>query len=144
MKPAPDRTRLIAQIHVAKKQLGLGEVEYRELLTAATGKSSSAAMNANELTRALDAMRKAGFKVSFKAAPDGKKSDRKVIRLIFGLWAEAAARGHVENGSREALFAFVKRQTDIDHPEWLDNKQASAVVEGLKAMLNRAKEKKHA
>lgn len=139
MKPAPDRTRLIAQIHVAKKQLGLGEAEYRDLLAAATGKSSAAAMDAGELARVLDAMKKAGFQPSFKAAPDGRKSDRKVIRLIFGLWAEAAARKLVENASREALFAFVKRQTGVDHPEWLDNKQASAVVEGLKAMLNRGK-----
>lgn len=139
MKPAPDRTRLIAQIHVAKKQLGLGEPEYRDLLAATTGKSSAAAMNASELTRVLDAMKKAGFQPSFKAAPDGKKSGRAVIRMIFGLWAEAAKRGIVERGSREALFAFVKRQTNIDHPEWLDNKQASSVVEAVKAMLNRGK-----
>ncbi|MGL5447466.1 MAG: gp16 family protein [Rhabdaerophilum sp.] len=140
MKPAFDpRKRLIAQIHIAKAQLGLGEAEYRDLLTAATGKASSALMNADELGRVIEALVKAGFKPAFKGAPDGKKSARKVVRLIFGLWTELHRRGLIETGSRQALFAFVKRQADVDHPDWLDNKQASAVVEALKAMLNRGK-----
>lgn len=140
-KPARDaRQSLLAQIHIAKKQLGLSEPEYRDLLTAATGKSSSSLMNPAELGRVIEALVKAGFKPAFKGAPDGKTSARKVVRLIFGLWTELARRGAIENGSRQALFAFVKRQTDVDHPDWLDNKQASLVVEALKSMLNRAKE----
>lgn len=152
MKPARDaRQSLLAQIHIAKKQLGLSEPEYRDLLTSATGKSSSSLMNANELGRVIEAMVKAGFKQAFKGAPrasgdarEVKNSTRKVVRLIFGLWTELAHRGVIENGSRQALFAFVKRQTDVDHPDWLDNKQASSVVEALKSMLNRGKEKPNA
>jgi len=139
MKLARDpRQALLAQIHIAKKQLGLSEPEYRDLLLAATSKNSSSLMSPAELGLVIEAMVKAGFKPAFKGAPDGKKSARKVVRLIFGLWSELARRGIVENADRAALIAFVKRQTGIDHPDWLDNKQASSVVEALKAMLNRA------
>lgn len=151
------RQNLLAQIHIARKQLGLSEPEYRDLLVAATGKNTSSIMSPAELGLVIEAMVKAGFKPVFKGAPrasdpksgdrfsggsdaqEVKKSARKVVRLIFGLWSELGARGIVENGSREALLAFVKRQTGIDHPDWLDNKQASSVVEALKAMLNRAR-----
>jgi phage gp16-like protein len=140
MKPARDpRQALLAQIHIAKKQLGLSEPEYRDLLFAATRKNSSSIMSPAELGLVIEAMVKAGFKPAFKGAPDGKKSARKVVRLIFGLWSELARRGIVENADRAALIAFVKRQTGIDHPDWLSNTQASSVVEALKAMLNRAK-----
>lgn len=147
MKPARDpRHALLAQIHIAKKQLGLSEPEYRDLLVAATRKNSSSLMSLAELGLVIEAMVKAGFKPAFKGAPrasgdaqEVKKSARKVVRLIFGLWSELARRGIVENGSRQALFAFVKRQTDVDHPDWLDNKQASQVVEAMKSMLNRNK-----
>lgn len=140
MKPARNpRQNLLAQIHIARKQLGFGEPEYRDLLVAATGKNTSSIMSPAELGLVIEAMVKAGFRSAVKGAPDGKKSARKVVRLIFGLWSELGARGIVENGSREALLAFVKRQTGIDHPDWLDNKQASSVVEALKSMLNRAR-----
>ena len=141
MKPASDpRVKLIAQIHVAKKQLGLTEAEYRGLLAAAAGKESSAAMNAAELGRVIEALVKAGFKPAFKGAPDGKKSARPQVRLIFGLWSELARRGAVENGARPALFAFVKRMSGVDHPDWLDKAQANKIVEALKAMRDRKKE----
>ena len=141
MKPALDpRKRLIAQVHIAKAQVGLSEAEYRDLLFAATGKRSSAAMSSAELGRVIEALVKAGFKPAFKGAPDGKKSARKVVRMIFGLWSELASRGLIENESRPALFAFVKRMTGVDHPDWLENRDASKVVEALKSMLNREKD----
>lgn len=143
MKPArtatDPRNRLIQQIHVAKRELGLAEAEYRALLAGATGKESCSAMGPSELSAVIEALKKLGFKTTFKGAPDGKKSARKVIRLIFGLWTECARRGVIESGERKALFSFVQRMTGINHPDWLDNSQANKVVEALKAMRDRAK-----
>jgi hypothetical protein len=39
----------------------------------------------------------------------------------------------LEHGNHTALLAFVKRQTGVDNPEWLDGAQANKVIEGLKA-----------
>lgn len=133
------RTKLIQKIHVARRQLGLDDADYRATLKAATGKDSSALMTSVELGKAIEAFEALGFKQTFRGAPDGRKSTRPGIRLIFGLWAELGRNGVIENPSRPALLAFVKKMTGIDQPDWLDNKQANAVVEALKAMLGRAK-----
>lgn len=136
------RTALIKQVHVARRQLGLDEADYRATLRAATGKDSAATMIANELAQAVDAFARLGFKRTFKGAPDGKKSARAGVRLIFGLWTDLGRRQLIENPSRPALFAFVKRMTDVDHPDWLDNSQANKVIEALKAIRDRGKSKK--
>lgn len=141
-RPAPlPRTRLIQKIHVAKRQLGLEEADYRSVLTLATGKDSAGAMSDAELQAALAAFEALGFQSSFKGAPDGKKSARPVIRLIFGLWTELGRRGLVVDADRKALFVFVKRMSGIDHPDWLDNAEANKIVEALKAIRDRGKSK---
>ena len=139
MTPVQPRSLLIKKIHVAKRQLGLGEEEYRSVLTVTTGKDSAAAMSDPELALALAAFEALGFKSTFKGAPDGRKSARPGVRLIFGLWTELGRRGAVEHADRKALFAFVKRMTGVDHPDWLDNRQVNTIVEALKAMRHRAR-----
>lgn len=135
--PAPDpRNRLIQQIHVAKRQLGLAEHEYRALLAGATGgKESCSDMGLGELSSVVEALVKSGFKTGFKG--NAKKSDRKVIRLIFGLWMELGKRGLIENATKPALRAFIKRMTGVDDAEWMDNPTANKVVEALKAIRDR-------
>lgn len=135
------RSRLIQKIHVAKRQLGLAEADYRSVLISATGKDSSGAMSEPELHKAIEAFEALGFKQTFKGAPDGKKSPRAGIRLVFGLWTELGRKELVENASRPALFAFVKRMTGVEHPDWLDNAQAGKVVEALKAIRDRGQSK---
>lgn len=138
---AASRAILIKKIHVAKRQLGLEEADYRALLCTTTGKDSAAAMSDSELALALSAFEALGFKSTVRGAPDGKKSSRPGVRLIFGLWTELGRRGLIENASRPALLAFVKRMTGIDQPDWLDAKQVNTVIEALKAMRDRAKSK---
>lgn len=133
------RDRLIRIVHIAKRQLGLDDGEYRQILRASSGKESCALMNGAELERLVSEFEKMGFRRTGKGAPDGKKSERKIVRLIFGLWTELGRRGLIENASRPALLAFVQRQTGIGHPDWLDNAQAARVVEALKAMRDRGK-----
>jgi hypothetical protein len=131
------RQSLLAKIHIAQKQLALAEDDYRALLMRVTGKTSSRDCNEAELGRVISALVQLGFKASSKGAPDGRKSPRANVRLIFGLWAELGAKKLIENATRPALFAFVQRMTQVSHPDWLDNRQASMVVEALKAMRDR-------
>lgn len=140
-KPAPARTKLIQQIHIAKSQLGLDEADYRALLKDVGGASSSKDMTPQQLQAVLQALVQAGFKSTSKGAPDGKKSPRANVRLIFGLWTELGRKQLVENASRPALLAFVQRMTGVGHPDWLDNAQANKVVEALKAIRDRGPKK---
>ncbi|EAQ0348745.1 DUF1018 domain-containing protein, partial [Salmonella enterica] len=58
-----DRASLITLIHIAKKDLRLDTDTYRDALRAAVGKTSCRDMTQTELSKALAAFKKRGFKV---------------------------------------------------------------------------------
>jgi phage gp16-like protein len=125
----------LAKIHIGKKQLGLTEVDYRLLLERITGLRSAAGMSENQRIAVLAEMQRLGF----KAAPSAtKKSPHAHVRKVFALWGDAGRKGLLENNSRHALIAFVKRQTGVADPNWLTPDAANKVTEGLKAMIARA------
>jgi len=125
----------LAKIHMAKKDLRLEEADYRAILTRVAGVDSAARLTPAAQARVLAEFGRLGWKPSFRGAR--RRSDKPGVRLIFGLWRELAETGVVANGSRQALLAFVKRQTGVDDPEWLKPNEVSKVVEGLKAMKAR-------
>ena len=65
--------------------------------------------------------------------------DASGVHALKNLAERCARRGIVQDGSRRALLAFVARQTGIAQPDWLTPEQVNIVVEGLKAMIARAK-----
>lgn len=132
-----DRRPLIAKLHMAKKDLGLSESEYRAMLEHATGKRSAAEMHFSELDRALVALKAAGWKEKKKAAPGGKAH----VGMIHKLWGDLDAAGVLDDPSDRGLRAFVVRQTGVASPEFLDPKAATKVIEGLKRWLARAQPK---
>lgn len=132
------RSPALAKIHIAKKELGLADDDYRAILTRVTGQNSASKLTAPAQEAVLTEFARLGWKPGFKSF-DGKKSSKPGVRLIFGLWAECARRGAINDGSRKALLAFTERQTGITNPDWLTPAQASLVTEGLKAMVARTK-----
>ena len=61
------------------------------------------------------------------------------IRKVWALGKELDNRGYWVLPWKEALRKFVKKKTGIDDPDWLDTKQASQVIEALKAIVARCK-----
>lgn len=121
----------IAAIHVAKKELGMEENDYRSFLQLVVGKDSLRAMTPAEHGRVLDAMvaRGAGKKQRL-AGPYGDK--------LQALWLSGWNLGLIRNDSNEALLAFVEGQTKISHTRFLrDAKDARKAVEALKKWLER-------
>ena len=57
------------------------------------------------------------------------------MRKVYAIWG--SMRELVDDPSVTALRAFVKRQTGVDQPEWLDGEQGNLVIEGLKAWRRR-------
>ena len=57
--------------------------------------------------------------------------------MIRALWQELTSSGTVRDGSLSALNKFVQRQTGVARLEWLNNQQASQVIEQLKKWLAR-------
>ena len=119
-----DRRALIAKIHVAKKSLAMVDDSYRALLVRVTSKASAADCTEAQLTAVVDEFKRLGFK------PPRAKSDKPFVRMIYGLWKDLSP--HLAAPHHAALDAFVKRQTGVDKPEWLDGGQARKVIEALK------------
>lgn len=122
------------KVQIARRQLGMDEDSYRAVLLRITGQTSSTACTVLQLDAVLREMTRLGF----KPAPARKISPRAQVRMIHAVWNDIAPL--IENGTPEGLRAFVRRQTSIDAPEFLDAAQANKVLEGLKswrARLNR-------
>lgn len=136
----------IAIINIAKGQLGLHEDDYRAMLVRVTGKASLRQMSERQKIDVVNEMKRLGFRVT----SGGRKlpaSVKPYIRLIHALWKSCHRAGAIENGSREALRAFCKRfvahcddSVAVD-PDLLSYEQATPIIEALKKMEARAKDK---
>lgn len=141
-----DRRNDLAMIHMAAARLGLDTAdknessEYRALMFSATRKHSSVALDFAGRKRFLDTLN--GLLAARGLEKVGGKQPRKLAddpqsRKIRALWLELHAAGKVRNPSESALAAFVKRQTGRDALQWLNGREASAVIEDMKKWLAR-------
>jgi phage gp16-like protein len=131
----------LAKIHIAKKELKLDDQTYRDVLERVTGKRSSKGLSAQNHAAILKEFKRLGW----QSKPAGKRrlnwrptSKKPQVRKIFKLWTELKKKGVWKNPARSSLLAFVKNQTGVADPEWLDFHQASDVIEVLKKMGERS------
>lgn len=130
-----DKKRDIQLIHIAKQQLGMDDDAYREILFTLTRKRSSTELDFAERKKVLDHMEACGFK---RTKPQPRKlADDPQSKMIRALWLQLHEAGKVRNPSESALAAFAKRQTGRDALQWLNGKEASALIEELKKWLAR-------
>jgi len=138
------RNPLLAQIHIAKKELGLDDDVYRAVLARVTGKTSSSAMSDAERRKVIAEFKRQGFVPKGRTGRARPRSDKPYVRKVFALWGELKRKGIWRDPSPHSLRRFVKKMTasqyddGCDDPEWLTWPQASIVIEGLKKMKERA------
>lgn len=126
-----------AAIHIAKKQLGLDDDTYRDLLARVTGKRSAGDMSDAERRAVLDEMRRHGFKTNSNGAR--KPLEGRFAGKLQALWIAGWNLGVVDDRDDAALLMFVKRQTNIDHVRFLRHPEdADKAIEALKGWLARA------
>jgi len=135
-----------AIINIAKGQLNMVEDDYRAMLARVTGLASLRAMTESQKITVLDEMKRLGFRVKSggKTLPASVKP---YVRLIHALWKSCHRLGVIDNASRPALRAFCKRfvapgddSVAVD-PDLLDSVQATPIIEALKKMERRGREK---
>lgn len=132
----PDRRRAdLAQIHIAKEQLGLDDETYRDMLFTIGRVRSSADLDYAGRRKVLEHMKSRGYRPG--RGRGSRYADDPLSRKILALWLEMRDQGVIENASNAALRAFLKRQTGVERLEWLNNKQADVVIESLKSWLER-------
>lgn len=140
-KPARDmRSSDLAKIHMAKKALGLDDDAYRGVLQALCKVNSSKDLDMHGRWKLLQYFASKGWKPEAAGAPAGKKKakswkpkSRSQAGKILALWLDLRRQGKLTNPTDEALFAWVKSMTGVEHPDWLTAAQANQVIEGLKA-----------
>lgn len=142
MKPqlsADIRKRELAQIHVAKSQLGLDDETYRAMLWTVARVKSAADLDWAGRKKVLDHLKAKGFKIKAgkKAVTTRPLASDDQSKMIRGLWLELHDYGYVENPAESALAAFVKRMTGVEALQWLNSNQASKVIEDMKKWLAR-------
>lgn len=140
--PSSDqRARLIKLIHVARRELGMQEDDYRAMLAnipQLEGATSSAKLPIPKLKVVLETLKAKGFKVVPKTAkPQCKLADDPQSKLIRHLWLSLHTAGKVRDPSEQALAKYVARLTKVDQLQWLDGRQAAVVIESLKSWLER-------
>ncbi|WP_153769248.1 regulatory protein GemA [Labrenzia sp. CE80] len=123
----------IAKIHVLKRDCGLDDDTYRDLLHRETGKRSSADMNEAERRKVITVLE--GLK---PASNPYERATGKFARKLQALWIAGYNLGVIKNRSDKAMIAFLKRQTGLDHVRFLqDASDADKAIDALKAILRR-------
>ncbi len=141
--PPSSRVGLIGKIHVAKKQLGLDDDAYRDILRGATGKQSCSTMNEGELENTLSAFKKLGFKPDKGARRAGARrlADSPHAKKIRAMWLELHEKGAVRDPSEKALATYVMRMVKVSDLHWINSIQASVIINALRAWIDREEEK---
>ncbi|MBE9102784.1 gp16 family protein [Vacuolonema iberomarrocanum] len=151
--PPGQRKRLLALIHIAKKQFGMDEDGYRDFLEAQTGKRSAGKMNLSELNQVFQGFEARGFKVTGETGLKGEGSRVKGERRLSpktrdkdpekktpadkvrALWIECWKAGKVKSRYDDSLQAYCKRVTKVERVEWLNHAQARQMIKILEDML---------
>lgn len=126
------RKRELAQIHIARTDLHLADDEYRSILLAVTGRASSAELDAGGRARLIAHFKQCGWAPKRKPFTQAEK--------IEWFWSQLAKAGALTDPSPAGLLAFVgkSRGVGVSHVRFLSVRDASAVIEALKAWLRRA------
>lgn len=113
-KEQEQRKSLLAKIHVAKKQLGLDDAEYRAMLEGNFGVMSAASLDLHELERMVFVMRSYGFAPKRGHARRGESRKRDVPALLTACGDNLGRRALVEK--IEAQLAEKGRIEGTDMP----------------------------
>lgn len=107
------RQRQIAQIHIAKKELGMDDDTYRAMLQGVAGVDSSSKLDFAGMTKVLKHLRAAGFKGTaaggnewayvFRLSPDRQLYAKKIYRLAqrLGVNGQPLTKSYIEGISRQ-------------------------------------------
>jgi hypothetical protein len=132
------RNAELAQIHIAKSQLGLSDEEYHDILWTVARVKSSKDLDWSGRKKLIDHLKRCGWKPS---APKKAKATTPVASgqpgLVLSLWSELHAAGKVRDASDKGLGGWLKRNGWPERAEWLDGHQINRAIEALKKWLDR-------
>lgn len=136
------RTYQLKLIHMARRDLGMSEEDYRAAVSGVTdGRTdSSGTCTDAERRRLLNHFRRMGWapkkphRRKYSPASSHKSPHEKTqADKIRAMWISLHRAGVVRNRSEAALGKFCHRLTGKHTPDWLDHREAVIVIEALRA-----------
>lgn len=132
------RNAELAQIHIAKGQLGLDDETYRAVLWTVARVKSSKDLDWTGRKKLLEHFKARGWK---PAPPKPARFPKPVPVLQPGLvkvlWSELHEMGRVRDPSDQALGSWLKRNGWAERVEWLSTDHLTQAIEALKKWLKR-------
>jgi len=139
------RNTQIAKIKIAKKDLGMDDETYRDMLELVTGKRSAADLDFSQRNAVLHHLEiKLGWKPKRKKVGPKKRRVTSQADKIRALWIELHELGIVRDKSESALMTYVRRMTNGKYaaPQFCDAATASRMIETLKKWKHRELKKR--
>ncbi|WP_286695002.1 gp16 family protein [Spongiibacter sp. UBA1325] len=131
MSTKPPRQRLLAQIHIARKQLALDDDTYRQALKTLTGKTSAKHLSLPELRCVMDDFTRKGF-VPKKGGkrPRPAKNRTALMNKIEALLAD-------KNQSWQYAHSMAEHMFGLKRVDWLNADQLWRLVAALEIQRRR-------
>jgi phage gp16-like protein len=133
---AEQRRALLATVHIARKQLGMVEDDYRAVLRRVAGRGSAKDCDNLQLGRVLAEFERMGFQ-SVARSRRRVPAASAVARKARARWISLGQLGAIEDASEERLESFGRRQVGVDRLQWADEREGFRLIEALKAIAER-------
>ncbi|MDR0759671.1 MAG: regulatory protein GemA [Treponema sp.] len=141
--PISNKKVKLSLIHIAKKDVGITDEDYRSLLSGAAEVESAAEL---EYEYQFNAVMKAFENLGFKSARRGEAGKKTRPRWTDAWGGTPNQRAKIEvmwrtcarNPADKALRVFIKRITHVDHPRFLNSVLAQKVIIALEVMMRKA------
>jgi phage gp16-like protein len=129
--PAPPRNADLAKIHVAKKQLGISDEDYRAMLWAQARVTSAKDLDHVGRAKVLAHLERLGFKA--KASPTTKRPQRPTpapekLKLVRRIRAQLISLGRLPDTYADSI---AKQMFGVDFYEWCTPEQLHKVSAAL-------------
>ena len=130
------RRSMIAKTHIARKDLGMVDDDYRQLLFTTTGQLETDKCSDAQLVAMIEALKGKGWRPIPKSG--GKPAaQHPMARKARALWISLYHLGVVHNAAEPALEAFATRQLKCERLVWARQSDAFKLIEALKDMAVR-------
>lgn len=119
----------LAQIHIAKAQLGLSDEDYRAILARTAGVSSAKELTNRTVGGVMFEFRRLGFqpkpaKKAGRKAPNPPRSRQREMKKVEALLAEAGRAWAYADGMAKHMFK-------VDRVDFLDDSQLHKLLQAL-------------
>jgi len=132
---SPGHRLLLAKVHLAAKELGLADDDYRGILFDETGKRSAKDCTTAELVRVVERFKARGWAQKPPKAP--RPADHAAAMKARAMWVSLHHLCAIDNPSDQALEAFAKRQLKCERMQWANQGLMYRLIEALKAIAER-------